>query len=98
MVPNAFALTFGGLLLLGGRLGDMIGQKRVSRIGLVIFVLASLLGGLAANPAMFITARVLQGVGAALAGPAIMALITRIAQDEANAAAVSRCSSPSCHC
>lgn len=49
-VPNAFGLAFGGLLLLGGRLGDMIGQVRAFRIGLTVFVAASLVGGLAPCP------------------------------------------------
>jgi len=71
-VLNAFGLAFGGLLMLGGRLGDMIGQVRAFRAGLVVFVLASLLGGLAQTPGMLVAARVLQGVGAALAGPSVL--------------------------
>jgi EmrB/QacA subfamily drug resistance transporter len=82
-VPNAFALAFGGLLLLGGRLGDIYGQVKIFRIGVAIFVAASLLGGVAGTPSLLIIARVLQGVGAALAGPSVMALITTMAQDEA---------------
>jgi len=81
-VLNAFGLAFGGLLLLGGRLGDMIGQVRAFRSGLVIFVLASLLGGLAQSPAMLVAARVLQGIGAALAGPCVLALVIVMARDE----------------
>lgn len=82
-VPNAFALAFGGLLLLGGRLGDMIGQVRAFKIGLAVFTLASLLGGVADNAALLIAARVLQGVGAALAGPSVLALIAVTARDDA---------------
>jgi EmrB/QacA subfamily drug resistance transporter len=74
-VLNAFGLAFGGLLLLGGRLGDMMGQVRAFRTGLAIFILASLLGGLATSPAMLLAARVLQGMGAALAGPSVLALV-----------------------
>ncbi len=80
-VLNAFGLAFGGLLLLGGRLGDMIGQVRAFRTGLVLFVLASLLGGLAQTPGMLVAARVLQGIGAALAGPSVLALVMVMARD-----------------
>ena len=82
-VPNAFALAFGGLLLLGGRLGDIYGQVRTFKIGVAIFVAASLLGGVAGTPILLIAARVLQGVGAALAGPSVLALVTKTARDEA---------------
>ncbi len=82
-VLNAFALAFGGLLLLGGRLGDIYGQVRVFRIGIAIFVAASVVGGLAGSASVLIAARVLQGVGAALAGPSVLALITTMARDEA---------------
>jgi MFS family permease len=76
-------LAFGGLLLLllGGRLGDMIGQVRAFRTGLVLFVLASLLGGLAETPNMLVAARVLQGMGAALAGPSVLALVMVMSRD-----------------
>jgi MFS family permease len=85
-VPNAFGVAFGGLLLLGGRLGDMIGQVRAFRLGLVVFVLASLLGGLAQMPSLLIAARVLQGAGAALAGPSVLALVMVMARNEAEQA------------
>lgn len=81
-VPNAFALAFGGLLLLGGRLGDIYGQVKAFKIGIAIFVAASLLGGVAGTPLLLIAARVLQGMGAALAGPSVLALITTMAHDE----------------
>lgn len=85
-VPNAFALAFGGLLLLGGRLGDMIGQVRAFRLGLIVFIAASLLGALATSPEVLIFARVVQGVGAALSGPSVLALITVMARDDAERA------------
>ncbi|MFN8194613.1 MAG: MFS transporter [Nocardioidaceae bacterium] len=75
-VVTAYALSFGGLLLLGGRLGDLYGRRRIFMAGLVIFAVASLLGGVAANEAMLLGARGLQGLGAALASPAALALIT----------------------
>ena len=81
-VLNGFGLAFGGLLLLGGRLGDMLGQLRAFRTGIGIFVLASLLGGLAQSPLLLIVARVLQGAGAALAGPSVLALVMAIARNE----------------
>ncbi|WP_426689968.1 MFS transporter [Rhodanobacter ginsengiterrae] len=81
-VPNAFGVAFGGLLLLGGRLGDMMGQVRAFRSGLIIFVVASLFGGLAQSPAILIIARLVQGVGAALAGPSALALVMVMARDE----------------
>ena len=75
-VITAYALTFGGFLLLGGRLGDLYGRRRVFMIGLTVFAFASLLGGLAQNEAMILGSRGLQGLGAALASPAALALIT----------------------
>jgi len=81
-IPNAFALAFGGLLLLGGRLGDMIGQVKAFQIGLAIFVFASLTGGIAPSPSVLIAARVFQGIGSALAAPSVLALITILARNE----------------
>ncbi|GAB1822675.1 MFS transporter [Herbidospora sp. RD11066] len=75
-VMNAYMLALGGLLLLGGRIGDIFGRRRALMAGVLIFTLASLLGGFAPGPETMIAARVLQGVGGALAGPAGMALIT----------------------
>lgn len=85
-VPNAFGVAFGGLLLLGGRLGDMIGQVRAFRLGLIVFVAASLLGGMAHSPSILIVARVVQGIGAALAAPSVLALVLVMARDEAEQA------------
>jgi EmrB/QacA subfamily drug resistance transporter len=74
-VVNAYALTFGGLLLLGGRSGDLLGRRRVFIAGLLIFSLASLLGGFATGQAWLLTARAIQGVGGALAAPTALSLI-----------------------
>jgi EmrB/QacA subfamily drug resistance transporter len=74
-VVNAYALTFGGLLLLGGRSGDLLGRRRVFIAGILIFSLASLLGGLATSQAWLLTARAIQGVGGAFAAPTALALI-----------------------
>ena len=82
-VLNAYTLAFGGLLLLGGRLGDVFGRLRVFEIGLAIFTLGSALGGLAQTPGQLVAARTLQGVGAALAAPSVLALLTTSAPDEA---------------
>lgn len=82
-VLNAYALTFGGLLLLGGRLGDVFGRLRAFWWGLAIFTVFSLVGGLAVDPAMLVIARGLQGAGAALAAPSVLALLTTSAPNEA---------------
>ena len=74
-VLNAYALTFGGLLLLGGRAGDILGRRRVFITGIALFTLASLAAGLATSPALLIGARALQGVGGAIASPAALALV-----------------------
>src|SRR6476620_11681737 len=75
-IVTGYALAFGGLLLLGGRLGDLYGRRRIFMTGLTIFAIASLLGGLAQNETLLLGARGLQGLGAALASPAALALIT----------------------
>src|SRR3954451_10918039 len=75
-VINAYTLVFGGFLLLGGRAGDLLGRKRLFLIGLVIFTAASLLNGLAANSAMLIGFRALQGLGAARISPAALSIIS----------------------
>ncbi|AVT32931.1 MFS transporter [Plantactinospora sp. BC1] len=74
-VLTAYALAFGGLLLAGGRTGDLFGRRRMLRIGLLVFLAASLLGGLAGNGGVLIAARVLQGVGAAIVAPAALSLL-----------------------
>ncbi|WP_443078864.1 MFS transporter [Streptomyces sp. NBC_01497] len=75
-VIHAYALTFGGLLLLGGRAADRYGRKRVLLFGLGLFGLASLLGGLAQEPGQLVAARAAQGIGAAALAPAALALLT----------------------
>jgi EmrB/QacA subfamily drug resistance transporter len=72
---SAYAVTFGGFLLLGGRLADMFGRARMYRIGLCIFVLASIAGGLAIEPRLLIASRAVQGLGAALLAPAGLSLL-----------------------
>ncbi|MGW0481787.1 MFS transporter [Nonomuraea sp. NPDC003214] len=75
-VGNAYALTFGGLLLLGGRLADLYGHRRVFAAGLVVFTVAGLGGGLAETPGWLIAARAGQGVGAAVLAPATLTILT----------------------
>ena len=74
-VMNGYTLTFGGLLLLGGRAGDILGRRRMFLAGIAVFTLASLAGGLAPNAGMLLAARAVQGVGGALASPAVLALV-----------------------
>ena len=74
-VANAYALTFGGLLLLGGRAGDLLGRRRMFIIGLLLFSAASLAGGLATSPAWLLAARAVQGAGGAIVAPTALALI-----------------------
>jgi EmrB/QacA subfamily drug resistance transporter len=75
-VLNAYTLTFGGLLLLGGRTGDILGRRRVFGAGIVLFTVASLAGGLAQSAGWLLAARAAQGVGGAFASPAVLAMIT----------------------
>jgi EmrB/QacA subfamily drug resistance transporter len=75
-VVNAYTLTFGGFLLLGGRLADLLGRRRLFMIGLVVFATASLAGGLAQSDTWLIVARAVQGLGAALVSPAALSLVT----------------------
>ncbi len=75
-VVTGYAISFGGLLILGGRAADLLGRRRMFIAGLIAFSLASLAGGLAQDPILLITARVLQGAGAAVVAPAALSLIT----------------------
>jgi MFS family permease len=75
-VVNAYALTFGGLLLLGGRTGDLLGRRKMFIAGLLLFSAASLAGGFANSQAFLLTARAVQGAGGALVAPAALSLIT----------------------
>ena len=74
-VIDAYVLAFGGLLLLGRRAGDLFGRRRMFAVGIGVFALASLAGGLATDQAWLVTARAVQGVGAAIASPAALALV-----------------------
>lgn len=75
-VVNAYVLTFGGFLLLGGRLADYLGRRRMFMVGLVLFATASLLGGLAQSEEWLIAARAVQGLGAAIVSPAALSIVT----------------------
>jgi EmrB/QacA subfamily drug resistance transporter len=75
-VVNAYVLTFGGFLLLGGRAADLLGRRAVFIGGLIVFALASLAGGLAQSEAWLISARAVQGFGAALLSPAALSIVT----------------------
>jgi predicted MFS family arabinose efflux permease len=74
-VISAYTLTFGGLLLFGGRLGDVLGRRRMFVAGLLVFSCASLAGGLATTSAWLVAARAVQGCGAAVAAPTALSLI-----------------------
>src|ERR1700747_1890562 len=75
-VVTAYAIAFGGLLILGGRAGDLYGRRRLFLAGIGVFTAASLAGGLARDPVLLIAARVVQGSGAAMVAPAALSLIT----------------------
>ena len=75
-VVNAYALAFGGFLLLGGRMADLLGRRRMFMVGLVVFSLASLAGGLAQSEGWLIATRAVQGLGAAIVSPAALSIIT----------------------
>ena len=75
-VVTAYAIAFGGLLILGGRAGDLYGRRRMFVAGMAVFTAASLAGGLARDPVLLIVARVVQGGGAAIVAPAALSLIT----------------------
>jgi MFS family permease len=75
-VASFYALTFGGLLLAGGRAGDLFGRLRMFRGGLVVFAAASMAGGLASDSTVLLVARAVQGCGAAIAAPAALSLVT----------------------
>jgi MFS family permease len=75
-VVTGYAISFSGLLILGGRAADMLGRRRIFIVGLVVFSLASLAGGLAGDPVLLVASRIVQGAGAALVAPAALSLIT----------------------
>jgi EmrB/QacA subfamily drug resistance transporter len=82
-VVNAYVLTFGGFLLLGGRIADLLGRRRVFMGGLVLFALASLAGGLAQSEGQLIVARAVQGLGGAILSPAALSIVTTTFRDGA---------------
>ena len=75
-VINAYTLVFGGFLLLGGRMADLLGRRRLFMLGLGVFSIASLAGGLASNDVTLVVARAFQGLGAALVSPAALSIVT----------------------
>lgn len=75
---TAYALAFGGFLLLGGRLADLYGRRKIFLLGVIVFAVASLLAGFATTPGMLIALRVLQGIGGALLSPAALSLVLNI--------------------
>ena len=75
-VINAYTLVFGGFLLLGGRMADLLGRRRLFMLGLGVFSVASLVGGLSSNDVMLVIARAFQGLGAALVSPAALSIVT----------------------
>ena len=75
-IVNGYALVFAGFLLLGGRLADLYGRKRIFVLGLALFSAASLVGGLASTPGMLVAARAVQGLGAAVLTPATLTILT----------------------
>ena len=80
-VVNSYVLTFGGFLLLGGRLADLLGRRRIFIAGLLLFALASLVGGFAESEGVLIAARAVQGLGGALLSPAALAIVTTTFKD-----------------
>lgn len=87
-VTNAYALTFGGLLMIGGRSGDIFGRRNVFLIGLVIFSIGSLLVGLSTNGLMIIAMRALQGIGSAILAPTTLALLMDSYRDQMRTRAI----------
>ncbi len=82
-VFNAYVLTFGCFLLLGGRLADLFGRRRVFILGLLLFTVASLVGGFSGSEAVLIPARAAQGLGAATVSPAALSIVTQAFRDGA---------------
>src|SRR5437763_484405 len=82
-VVNAYVITFGGFLLLGGRAADLLGRRRVFMAGLLVVAVASLVAGFAANQGQLIAARAAQGLGAAIISPAALSIVTTLFKDGA---------------
>src|SRR3954447_16284936 len=75
-VITAYAITFGGFLLLGGRSADLLGRRRIFMVGVAVFTIASLVCGLSGSSAVLIAARAVQGLGAAIITPAALSIVT----------------------
>lgn len=84
LVVSGYGLAFGGFMLVGGRLGDLYGRRRVFQTGIAVFTFSSLLGGLAQSSEWLIAARAAQGLGGALIAPGVLALLTTNAVDDAD--------------
>lgn len=80
-VVNAYILTFGGFLLLGGRMADLLGRRRVFMSGLILVAVASLAAGFASNEGQLIAARAAQGLGAAIISPSALSIVTTMFTD-----------------
>src|SRR2546430_7736990 len=87
-VASGYALTFAGVLLLGGRAADLLGRRRIFMSGVLLFIAASLTGGLATSPGMLLGARFVQGLGGAMLSPAALSLLTTSFQSAARAKAL----------
>jgi EmrB/QacA subfamily drug resistance transporter len=87
-IVNGYVLAFASLLLTGGRLGDLLGRKRMFLLGLAVFTAASLLAGFAGGEALLVAARALQGVGAALLAPATLAIVSAAFPEEERGKAI----------
>jgi EmrB/QacA subfamily drug resistance transporter len=85
-IPSAYLLTYGGFMLLGGRLADLVGRRRVLVTGIVIIGIASLVGGFAQSSGVLVSARLAQGFGAALTLPAALSILTTTLKDDRNMA------------
>jgi MFS family permease len=85
-IPSAYLLTYGGFMLLGGRLADLVGRRRVLVTGIVIIGIASLVGGFAQSSGVLVSARLAQGFGAALTLPAALSILTTTFKDDRNMA------------
>src|SRR5207253_439392 len=85
-VINAYLIAFGGLLLLAGRLGDLVGRKRMFLVGLAVFTTASLLCGLSTSQPMLVAARFVQGAGGAMTSAVILGMIVTMFRDPAEQA------------
>jgi len=87
-VINGYLLTYGGFLIVGGRLGDLVGRRRTMLIGIAVFTIASVSAAIAWTPSLLVASRALQGIGAALSAPAVLAIITHLYEGESRTKAI----------